>query len=86
MEIDSIYAGYNAYCSTVWGLGNNRMIGNRQVSSSTWALGSVTHDGPNLLFWDGHVERYIYPKSGNFCDLFPQRMLSVDGSAGMGCP
>lgn len=55
------YAGYDAACAVTWGGGNDRLIGDIQTWDLTWKLGVVTHGGPNLLFWDGHVERYIYP-------------------------
>jgi prepilin-type processing-associated H-X9-DG protein len=91
---ETTYAGYTAYCSSLWGFGDDRMIGNRQTWGLTWKLATVTHDGPNLLFWDGHVERYVYPKvAGSYpsisewCQLFPQRMLTADGTNNGGpCP
>lgn len=84
---DATYAGYTAYCSPSWGKGNDRMIGNRQLWGLTWKLATVTHDGPNILWWDGHVSHYIYPKVADsypvlnpgFCGLFPQTSLSANG-------
>jgi len=84
---DSTYAPYTIACAATWGSGNDRLIGNRQLWGLTWKRATITHDGPNILFWDGHVSRLVYP---NIPDPYPvvngmnkyfgSKWLSVDGS------
>jgi prepilin-type N-terminal cleavage/methylation domain-containing protein/prepilin-type processing-associated H-X9-DG protein len=84
---DSTFAPYTISCATSFGSGNDRLIGNRQLFGLTWKKGTITHDGPNILFWDGHVGRLVYP---NIPDPYPtvngqnkyfgSKWLTVDGT------
>jgi prepilin-type processing-associated H-X9-DG protein len=96
-NITTVYAGYDTACNSSWGGGNDRLIGNVQVWDGAldlkWKLGIVGHGGPNLLFWDGHVERYAYPPDatsaypanpsgpGGLNAAFPWNRTTVDGNA-----
>jgi prepilin-type processing-associated H-X9-DG protein len=80
------YPPYNLYRVTLIGYAHDRMLGNRQTWGNTWLLDTMTHGGPNILFWDGHVERYIHPRGASFCGLFPQKRYTAEGTTFCVCP
>jgi prepilin-type processing-associated H-X9-DG protein len=85
--ITDAYPGYTAANLADIGLDDDRTLGNRQTWDLTWKLATVTHNGPNLLFWDGHVSRYVYPKIPStypslteFYSLFQRKWYTANGS------
>lgn len=60
------------------------IIGNVQYVSA-WTqqgVGYVTHGGPNVLYWDGHVSRILYPPdvTTNFLAVIPATAMTADGT------
>ncbi|NUN92287.1 MAG: DUF1559 domain-containing protein [Verrucomicrobiae bacterium] len=78
--VESTYAGYDAYCVTLHQKNNDRAPGNQQTWAGTLFLGKLTHGGPNILWFDGHVSRYTYDPPDNLGRLkFPDKYTTVDG-------
>jgi prepilin-type N-terminal cleavage/methylation domain-containing protein/prepilin-type processing-associated H-X9-DG protein len=77
--LSGTYVGYDGACMAMHMAGNDRAPGNRQVWELTYTQGTVTHDGPNVLWFDGHVSRWQYAPDSNGRILFPSKYLTVDG-------
>lgn len=86
--IPGIYAGSDAACGVQAGIATSYNwkytgIYGQHVIYPTYAWsGKTTHNGPNLLFFDGHAGRYIYGGSVTSTGVpdLPRSMVSFDGT------
>lgn len=77
---DNLAAAY-VQGTTGWSSSNTGNYGCHSWNDGTGFAGEVTHRGPNLLFWDGHVARHRYThRNGSGDPDLPQTMMTFDGS------
>lgn len=70
--------GYDAACYVLYGLqAGGYAPANR--ASTVNIRGGFTHGGPNLLFWDGHVEHYTYTDATTWPWPLPRTMFTRNG-------